>query len=298
VTGRWSAATASGAEVLRLARETGQHEIAALPTAHLTVIAAWRGDEEGLRSGVEQTRRILAQHPIELVHDELRWARGAGELTSGRPDAAAETLCAIRHPAIAMLASLDRVEALVQSGQPDSARPVLEQLAAFAEHSGAAWAAARAAHCRALLDAGPAAASHFEEALVEHRAGGRLFDRARTELAYGTTLRRARRRAEARPHLRAALSAFEDLDAAPWAERARLELRASGETARRRDPSAVLALPPQEMQVALFVARGLPPREVAAQLFRSPRTVEYHLRNVFAKLRVTSRTELARLPLQ
>jgi DNA-binding CsgD family transcriptional regulator len=89
----------------------------------------------------------------------------------------------------------------------------------------------------------------------------------------------------------------ESLGAAPWAERARLELRASGQAARRRDPSTLLQLTPQELQVARFVATGLPTREVAAQLFLSPRTVEFHLRNVFAKLGISSRSQLARFHL-
>ena len=98
-------------------------------------------------------------------------------------------------------------------------------------------------------------------------------------------------------HLEAALDIFEHLGAAPWAERARLELRASGQATRRRDPSTLWQLTPQELQVARFVAQGLPTREVAAQLFLSPRTVEFHLRNVFAKLGISSRTQLAQLPL-
>jgi len=94
-----------------------------------------------------------------------------------------------------------------------------------------------------------------------------------------------------------ALDTFENLGAAPWAERARLELRASGQAVRRRDPSTLLQLTPQELQVARFVATGLPTREVAAQLFLSPRTVEFHLRNVFAKLGISSRSQLAQFHL-
>jgi DNA-binding NarL/FixJ family response regulator len=122
-------------------------------------------------------------------------------------------------------------------------------------------------------------------------------DRARTELAYGEFLRRARRRVDARTHLRAALEIFEDLGAAPMAERARQELRASGETARRRDPSTASKLTPQELQVAALIRQGMSNREAAAQLFLSPRTIDFHLRNVFAKLGVTSRAELAVLAL-
>jgi hypothetical protein len=107
------------------------------------------------------------------------------------------------------------------------------------------------------------AESRFEEALAEHARGDRVFERARTELAYGAFLRRQRRRVDAREHLRAALETFDALDAMPWASRARSELRASGETARARsEQSASAELTPQELQVAKFVSRGLSNREV------------------------------------
>ena len=97
--------------------------------------------------------------------------------------------------------------------------------------------------------------------------------------------------------MRAALEGFDQLGAEPWADRARAELRASGETARRRDPSAIAQLTPQELQVARLVAEGLSNKEVAAQLFLSPRTIDSHLRSVFSKLDISSRTQLARMPL-
>jgi DNA-binding NarL/FixJ family response regulator len=102
---------------------------------------------------------------------------------------------------------------------------------------------------------------------------------------------------DAREQLRAAIEGFERLGAEPWAERARAELRASGETARKRDPSAASQLTPQERQVARFVAQGLTNKEIAAQLYLSPRTIDAHLRKAFVKLGLTSRTQLARLPL-
>ena len=125
----------------------------------------------------------------------------------------------------------------------------------------------------------------------------RPFERARTELAYGEFLRRHRRRVDAREHLRPALETFVALEAKQWAERARAELRASGENARSRRADGEARLTPQEFQIARFVAQGLSNREVAAQLFLSPRTVDFHLRNVFTKLGVASRTELATLQL-
>jgi DNA-binding NarL/FixJ family response regulator len=94
--------------------------------------------------------------------------------------------------------------------------------------------------------------------------------------------------------LRSALDAFERLHAEPWAERARAEQRASGETARKRDPSTLADLTPQELQIARLVGEGSSNKEVAAGLFLSPRTVEYHLRKVFMKLEISSRAELAR----
>ena len=137
-------------------------------------------------------------------------------------------------------------------------------------------------------------------ALAHHAdadAGGRPYDRARTHLAYGEFLRRSQRRVDARVHLRAALETFEDLRAEPMAARASQELRASGETARKRDPSTQLALTPMERQVAGLVRQGMSNKDIAAQCWVSPRTVAFHLRNIFTKAGVTSRGELAQLDL-
>ena len=167
----------------------------------------------------------------------------------------------------------------------------------WAAHATPAWALALIPRCRGLLSAGAAADRHFAEALSLHSQSGRPFDRARTELLYGEALRRTGRRSNARVHLRAALTAFEQLGAAPWADRALAELRVSGETARRRDPSTLDQLTPQELQIVRFVSEGATNREVAAQLFLSPRTIDYHLRQIFTKLDISSRAELIRLRL-
>jgi len=138
----------------------------------------------------------------------------------------------------------------------------------------------------------------FLEALMYEREYGQPFERARTELAYGECLRRARRRTEARARLRDALATFEGLNTPLWADRARAELEATGITARKRDPSTLDALTPQELRIARLVGGGASNREVAAQLFLSPKTVEYHLRKVFLKLGVSSRFELAHQSLE
>ena len=101
----------------------------------------------------------------------------------------------------------------------------------------------------------------------------------------------------ARTYLRAALERFEALGSALWAERARSELRATGETARKRDPSTLDQLTAQEVHIAQLVAEGRTNRDVAGQLFLSPRTIDFHLRNVYRKLGIASRMELARIDL-
>ena len=147
------------------------------------------------------------------------------------------------------------------------------------------------ARCRALVGESDAG-RHFAQA-IELAEVLSPFDRARTELSYGEWLRRQHRRVDARRHLRTALELFDQLAVAPWEARARSELRASGETARKRDPSTRDQLTPQELQISRLVASGRTNPEVAAELFLSPRTIDYHLRKVFAKLEIASRADLA-----
>lgn len=202
------------------------------------------------------------------------------------------------------MAGLDRIEGAVRADQPEAARLWLDDFAGFAEATGQEWAAAVAEHGEALLADPDSAEAHFERALGHHEQAakggraGRPFDRARTQLAYGEFLRRSRRRVDARTHLRAALETFEGLRARPWTERATQELRASGESVRKRDEAGDATLTPQERQVARLVRKGMSNKDVAAQLFVSPRTVDFHLRNVFTKTGVSSRGELAALSLE
>ena len=121
------------------------------------------------------------------------------------------------------------------------------------------------------------------------------FETARTRLAYGERLRRAAMRLRARDQLRVALDDFEDLGARRWAERAAAELAATGETVHRRGADPRSSLTPQELQVSLLLVEGRTTREAAATLFLSPKTVEYHLRKVYTKLGIGSRSELAEL---
>jgi DNA-binding CsgD family transcriptional regulator len=296
-TGRWAAAATGAGEALAVADNSGQPVLAAWPAAVLAVLAAVRGAGEEADRQLATVDRISEAHRLgivtELVGDLARWARGLRE-----PGAAGlHHLEQISSTAVRNLVAIERMEAAVHAGRLDVAARWVDDMAAYADGTGAAWAEAATLHGRALLADGEAAAALFERALEAHARATRTPDRARTHLAYGSFLRRARRRVDARAHLRAALDLFEDLGAEPLAERARQELRASGETARRRTVDEVPALTPSESQIAVLVREGLSNRDIAARLFVSPRTVDFHLRNVFSKLGVTSRTELATLPL-
>ena len=133
----------------------------------------------------------------------------------------------------------------------------------------------------------------FELALALQARTPDAFELAVTHLTYGARLRRGRRRRDARDQLRIALDIFDRLGAAPWSERTRTELLATGETPRQRGVRALDMLTRQEFHIAQVLASGKTTREAAAALFLSPKTVEYHLRNVYSKLGVNSRSELA-----
>jgi DNA-binding CsgD family transcriptional regulator len=226
--------------------------------------------------------------------DVTDYALALFDLGCGRWNEACDRLAALRDSTLSVVALPDRIEAAVRAGRHDEARAALEAFEYWIGESETDWSLARLVSCRALLADCQDATLLFEEAL-RLDVGGRPFETARIRLLYGEHLRRLRRRAEARVHLRAALAMFEELRADPWVERARNELRASGETARKRVPSTLGDLTPQETQVAGFVVQGLSNKEVATRLFVSPRTIDAHLRNVFSKLEVTSRTQLTRL---
>jgi DNA-binding CsgD family transcriptional regulator len=296
--GHWPAAAAALAEGLELARGTSQHQIEAHLIAIEALLAAVRGDEERCRSFAADSLQRASERRLVHVTCCATWALAVLELGLGRPEAALTHARALPKTATVDWDALDRIEAAARAGEEDTAREWLEAFEPWARSSEAPWGQAVALHCHALLADDPAEGERmFMAALEMHEHAGRPFERARSELALGELLRRARRRADARTYLRASLERFEALGSMLWAERARAELRATGETARKRDPSTLDQLTAQEVQIAQLVAQGRTNRDVAGQLFLSPRTIDYHLRNVFRKLDITSRTELARIDL-
>ncbi|WP_152196049.1 AAA family ATPase [Georgenia subflava] len=293
--GRWRETESGMSEALQLVQASGHPGFAAMPLAWSTLLAALRGDGT-FAERLARAEGTAATHPTGILGgaaaDVVRWARGVE--SAAHPDVALRHLAAIEHGVVARMAATDRLEAAVRAGRADLAQQWVRDLEVYAAGVDQTWAVAAAAHGHALLAEGEDADRWFEQALVHHAGSTRAVDRARTELAYGEHLRRSRRRVDARAHLRAAAGIFEEIGAGPWLDRAAGELRASGETARRRATAAPVELTPQERQVATLVGEGLSNREVAAQLFLSPRTIDFHLRNVFTKLGVASRTELTR----
>jgi len=189
------------------------------------------------------------------------------------------------------------IEAAARSGNREAARSAFAVLADRTRTAGTPWALGIRAGCQALLDDGSDAETAYLEAISQLGRSRATIDLARAHLMYGEWLRRARRRLDARRHLRIAEDMFQAMGAASFAEQASSELRATGERTRMRIPETELDLTPQEARVAKRAADGSTNSEIAEQLFISPSTVEYHLVKVFRKLGVRSRTQLAhRLP--
>jgi DNA-binding CsgD family transcriptional regulator len=305
VDGRYASAAAHAAEGLRLARETGQQNSVCHLLASQALIAALQGREQECRTHAAEAIELATARGLGYQSALAEWAIARLDLGQGQPAQALarlERLAAAGpgsgHPFVKIVSAPELVESAVRANQPGTAQAALLEFERFARETAPPWALALVARCRALLSAGEVAERHFLEALRRHEQSARPFDRARTEFVFGEYLRRDGRRTAARARLRSALDAFEQLGASAWAERARAELRASGESARKRSPSAIDELTPQELQITRLVAEGATNKEVAARLFLSPRTIDYHLRKVFSKLGISSRSELIRSSLE
>jgi len=298
-TDQWPLARARYEESERIARETTQSRWVAGSLAGLAWLDALEGREDECRSHAAGAIDLSGQYGLALFKAWAMIGLGQLELGLGRVDTALQHLAAceeflsegfLNDPDLSP--TPDIVDVLVRLGRIDEARAAADRYQPAARVKGLPFALARAARARALVATDDGYADEFRTALSYHDATPDVFERARTQLYFGERLRRSRRRVDARKHLRLALSAFDELGATPWAERARKELRASGETARVRDDSHRQQLTPQELQVALTLAEGITTREAAARLYLSPKTVEYHLRHVYDKLEVKSREDL------
>ncbi|WP_433464567.1 helix-turn-helix transcriptional regulator [Spirillospora sp. CA-128828] len=294
-------ALAGATEGLRLAEDTGQEHQEELLLAVSAQLAAVTGEDERCRALAAKATAKAEGREIGLAESWGTYALGLADLGLGRHADAAGKLEAIsgtrwiRSPFLINGFGADLVEATALAGRPGDAAEALEALETWASRIDQPWARAVALRCHALVHPADAETS-FEKAVELHAQGGRPLERARTELLWGQWLRRARRPGDARPWLRSALETFETIRAAPWAARARTELSAAGERFRPRDAEGgpLSRLTSQEIRVVRLAAGGASNREIAAQLFLSPRTVAYHLYKAFPKLGVSSRRELRR----
>jgi DNA-binding CsgD family transcriptional regulator len=285
-------------EGIELTRQLALENLETCFCAILVRCLAARGQIDECRELGETTLNRALAHGIGAAADDVRLGVAELELSLGHGAAAREMIEAVSHPLFRLVAAPILVEATLSSGDPEPGPETLGALADLGEQTRDPGRLAVLTRTRALLASSIELAEPlFLQALSQQRERAQPFERARTELAYGETLRRAQRRTEARVQLRAALATFEGLRSPLWAERARAELAATGISARKRDPSTLDTLTPQELRIAKLVAGGATNRDVASQLFLSPKTVEYHLRKVFLKLGVASRVELARQPL-
>ena len=264
------------------------------------MLAAWRGDPVVTAHLNDITQRDLAnpeaggevavaQYATAVLHN------GLGNYAQAQE--AAVRACETDELGLTSVGLPELIEAAVRAGHPDMATSAVEKLSTRAHACNTSWALGLAARSRALTSAGAIAEESYREAIERLGQSRMRSETARAHLVYGEWLRREGRRQDAREQLRTAHVQLSDMGAEAFAARAARELRATGEHPRKRTAEPTDALTPHELQVARLVATGATSREVAAQLFLSPRTIEAHLRNIFGKLGITSRRQLKGLRL-
>ncbi|MFF5297454.1 helix-turn-helix transcriptional regulator [Paractinoplanes globisporus] len=293
--GEFAAASALADEAEAITEATGN---APARYAEL-LLAGWRGVEPDAQDGLDRGLQNA------LARGEGRAIGGYGYVSAvlynglGRYDAAlAGARSALEYDdlGIAGFALVELIEAAARSGAHEEAAAALRRLEERTAAAGTDWALGVQAWSAALLQEGTAAESCYREAIERLERTRVAIHLARAHLVYGEWLRRENRRVDAREHLGAAFDMFDGAGAEAFAERARRELLTTGATARKRTVDTRDALTPQEGQIARLARDGLSNPEIGAQLFISPRTVQYHLGKVFAKLEITSRGQLIRLP--
>jgi DNA-binding CsgD family transcriptional regulator/tetratricopeptide (TPR) repeat protein len=296
----WDIAIPATEECRRLATELGEAQwVAAAHTAE-AIIAGTRGDEEAAERAAAAAERIAVRTGSNISSAFAQFGRIRAALGAGRHDeayAAAERLfnpaSPSHHPVVACWLIGELVEAAVHTSRIEEALARVRQVETAAGDIPGTCVAAGLLHARALLaEDDQQAADYFEKALAADLTKW-PFQRARLLLAFGEWLRRQRRIAESRGPLREARDAFDAMGCAGWSDRARRELRASGEFSRRRVPDARDLLTAQELQIAQLAVQGLSNREIGDRLYLSHRTIGTHLYHIFPKLGITDRRDLS-----
>ena len=293
--GRLDIAEAMVAEAVEIAAATGNPSMPGAQELMRVATLAWRGREEEARSYVQRASAEAVARgqglAVMMCHSQLTVL----ELSLGRYEAARASALRVFEDDpvfVANFALPDAVEAMVRSDDLEGARRALARLSERALPSGTPWALGLWARASALTADDERAEELYIEAAEQLERAGVFTDLARSRLLHGEWLRRQHRRRDAREQLRIAHDMFQAMGAGLFAQRARVELLATGEHVRKRDPSSSDELTSQEQQVAELAAAGESNADIAAQLFISPHTVAYHLRKVYTKLGVKSRNRL------
>ncbi|WP_328436689.1 LuxR family transcriptional regulator [Streptomyces sp. NBC_00444] len=263
---------------------------------HKALLYAWSGREAELRAAVATMRAMSETMGIEL-HRWIGQALSIFEIGRGRYREALDALLTVftDHPlALGDVNVAGMVEAGLRAGDRKAAAMAMERMEERAPVAGTPWALGLLARCRALMTDDDGAEQLYQESISQLGKVPVAVELAWSRLLFGEWLRRRRRRADARVQLRAAYESFESWGAAPFAERARVELLATGETARKRTVDTQFDLTPQERHVARLAASGSTNAEIATQLFVTTSTIEFHLSRVFRKLDITSRKQIGR----
>ena len=293
--GEFGAASSLIAEADAITQATG---MAPLKYASL-MMAAWRGNDAQALDLMEAARLEGTARGEGMGLRVLEWATALlhnGRGRYGEALEAAQRGCEEADLGLYGWSLVELIEAGVRSDATDAASAALDRLSERARASGTDWALGIEAASRALLSDGPDAEPLYRESVERLERTRGVVHLARVRLLYGEWLRRENRRVDAREELRAAHEIFSGTGIEGFAERAGHELAATGETARRRTDDARGVLTPQEAHIARLAREGLSNPEIGAQLFISPRTVQYHLRKVFLKLDISSRNQLSRVP--
>lgn len=296
--GDWMGAMREAEESARLAEETGGPLWIAAATIVKAKLSGMLGDPERSEAYAAQAERLLLPLGASFLLAILQIARGVSAIGAGRHWEAYAHLRRLFVPAdpafnsgIQFFALADFVEAATFSGNAETARGVIEEIERVSGSTRVPWVETMLHYGKALLAAPDEAERFFLQGLGP-AAKNWPFLRGRFLLAYGAWLRRQRRSADARAPLREARDIFDALGASPWSARAREELRASGESSRRRTENVWETLTPQELHVAQLAVEGLSNKEIGAKLYLSHKTIAYHLHRIFEKTGVTSRSGL------
>jgi DNA-binding CsgD family transcriptional regulator len=258
-------------------------------------LAAWRGDDGPASSVIEQCRRDATIRGDGRALGLIGYAtavlnNGLGRYTAAL--AAAQEACEHEDLGFYGWSLVELIEAAARRGVPEKANAALQELEARALAAGTNWGLGMLNRSKALLSHGKAADVLYRESIERLERCRIVVHSARAHLIYGEWLRRENRRVDARKQLRTAFALLSDIGADAFAERARRELLATGETVRKRSSESAATLTAQESQIAWLAAEGRTNPEIAGRLFISPRTAEYHLHKVFGKLGISSRREL------